>query len=533
MTTFAMPNPIAQLVAFGLLNENAYSFQTVHELITKNVDSLNQSFIPTKQLNTYSFKEQSFAFQLFSNPKTTKIFGNINSFSKPSSIEVPSWDELTAPNIFSLALMNKDFYNALGDQDKLLIKENAKIRFLIGNLFYEQHLFYKKNKESQQSVIDLFPTNLEAQKKVDESFICFDMTAKDFSILILISKIKSYNYILKEGDLYLLSEDEKLKVKQLDKDKKLNANNLVNLLDNPSQSSYIFKRIGLTYDYDINKENLAYVIHDITSENDLSKILNNLSNNHKLKPFVEKDVTSLETIFPPLWEKFTDTNIEYSSLSFNNDPDKFFTVLYKLGILKEDVLKADRDSGFFLSKFMLNKASEIILNKLLEHGFYTKEWLEQNTNETDWKNIISTNNSSIYSVLQYKLDISAFDIAPKNMHIEILNHMMETCSDFTINHAIQSENFDIKLMDQITKIKGKQVTTLHKLLTKGFQKTLVTALENGANYNIPDGNTILDYMASKTKYAKLLHELNPLLFNKKLQEKIPNKSENNNSKLKI
>jgi hypothetical protein len=293
--------------------------------------------------------------------------------------------------------------------------------------------------------------------------------------------------------------------------------------------------MGISTKYELSNKSFPLLVHEMCNEEDLGKILTNLSSNNKeLKEFVINNKNEFSLIWEKLWEKFSSNNNSQNwNNNFLNDPNKIFVALHKIGIDTPTLYEFDKSINFYLSHFLLQKSNDKIMDAFIEKGFYKKEWFENNFDDQKWEELINNKNPTIFYTLRNHLNTSVFDVAPKKYHQDLLKLLVNSCSDFDINFAIKGERFDIELINTVFK-KGKQEGTyLHKFLTKNLTLSFITAINLGANYKIPEGKDIITYMSDKAKYSDMLKELKPTLWHNELQEKMPNATVEYKKKMKI
>lgn len=536
----SVPSPKSLLIATSLLNENAYDKDIIFNLIALNTKELLQSYIPMCQLNLLKDTNKSFALQLI-NTKDNNVKVYPELYAKDTWTKTNSnWSDLICLNVYTLAIDNNKFFSTLATKEKHEIVTNARVKILWSRIIPNSNLNTINIEESTIKLIKASQNQIETSNQIlSELYYPVEITYKDFYLMRLavqkkLNILSNNKIFIKElKDSIVFTEEEKLKLEDMNKSSSFNNKDILELVDDKSITPFLMTKFGLINDYTVDDKNISLVIHEICSGSSLNIILNNFSQeSYKIGNYIQNNTHILEKIWPKIWNKFTD-KVNNQEHSFLITPERIFTVLNKLGLNTSKLLEIDKDNDFYLSHFLLNKANDGIMDCLIEKGFYTKEWFINELSENHWNNLIQNKNSSLFYTLRNHLKVSVFDIAPSKYHSQLFKVLIDTGSDFDIQFAMESSSFNIKIIDENIKVSNKVGTYLHKLLTKGFEKSFLYALAQDANYKIPEGNDILTFMAGKAKYTQLLKQLTPLLLYNELQKELKPKNYETKQKKKI
>jgi hypothetical protein len=446
---FKKPLPLANIAAFSLINKNAYDKDVVSNILFNNSEALIDSYIPAPQIEKWNEEAKSFGLMTIPSPPTALF---------PDLLK---WNNLTCVNIYALGLMNEEFYSQLKSAEKKNILRCAKVQILWTQMKQSNYDFVDPITKIKNN--SLYISNEDADKNLAKNFYPVNINIKDFGLILLGKKIKNEKYSFTEFQLkkilsaplyQVFCEEEKINLCSLITSNKYNIDNLMPFITDTLLMPYLLNKMGISTKYELSNKSFPLLVHEMCNEEDLGKILTNLSSNNKeLKEFVINNKNEFSLIWEKLWEKFSSNNNSQNwNNNFLNDPNKIFVALHKIGIDTPTLYEFDKSINFYLSHFLLQKSNDKIMDAFIEKGFYKKEWFENNFDDQKWEELINNKNPTIFYTLRNHLNTSVFDVAPKKYHQDLLKLLVNSCSDFDINFAIKGERFDIELIQSLKKV---------------------------------------------------------------------------------
>lgn len=524
------PNPKSMLVAYSLINNLAYDFDFIYNNLFE-VNKLVNSYILPYHINQQFYDKKEY------NEKYEKK-SLFKLFSKKGN-----WDQLICPNIYALSFFNNKFVEDLKNSNNPnnSFYQLGKVKILWTNI---------KNLEIKKE-INLYKPTLNKEENplnlIEGKYIEVEITLKDLALLNFgILKNETYNLtaykieqILKNSIFQGLTEEDKKILYNIGLENKSYIKEVLKLVDDRDLFPYIYNAFENGYSIELNAKSLPlFLMENLHEESSLYAISNNLSNNTLILSNLFKNSPKLiKETFPLIWKSFTNTKIKNGQdHNFLNNPERIINILHKLGFNREDISVLDQRLDYFLSNYMLEHGNVNVINELSKINLFNNDWLENHLN-INWEKFRENNpDNLIYflDILMINYNKNVFDIiSDTNDQKIILDFIIEKGADSYISLAIQSVNFNNNILNEIIKIGKIKGTYLHKLAKEGKYKTVVTALMNGTDLNIPANNTLLQFLSSNKKYESLLEDVNNFILYDDLNKKISTKVPTSNIKKKI